>query len=129
MEQQDLKPGSYMYSLPDWAYAKKVEIEKRKGELLVVFPEPLPYVTPLWNIPSAARFEPAAPLQAYIFNRMLYGNQGPVHSAYSVTILAYSKGEAWTYLLDEDGHGVQSDWDGPEVKPVQPGILTSFTEE
>lgn len=70
----------------------------------------------------------AQQLQAYVFNRMLYDGQGPMHDIYIVTVMAYSKGEAWTYLLDQDGHGVQSDWDGPEVKQVKPGILHVVAE-
>lgn len=66
-------------------------------------------------------------LQAYIFNRTHYdgvplSNWGDP-PAYQVTVIAESKGAAWTLLLDEDGHGTQSDWGKPEVKPLKPGIL------
>lgn len=65
-------------------------------------------------------------LMSYTFNRTHYDGQ-PLGSAsaYTVTVLAYSKGEAWTYLLEPDGHGTQSDWDKPLVQPVKPGILVS----
>lgn len=117
-----------MYSMPDWAYAKEVEVEEREGQLVVVFPEPLTHVTLMWNIPATARFNPAVPLQAYIFTRMLYGAEVPVYGVNETTVLAYSEAEAWIHLLQKNGDGVQSDWSGPEVKPLQAGILNEVLE-
>ena len=68
-------------------------------------------------------------LQAYIFNRTHYdGTPLGFLTLYKVTVLAHSKGEAWTYLLEQAGNGVHSDWDKPLVQLVKPGILNTVAE-